>query len=150
MKTPSVIIQKKTFVTILSTDISDVDILGNYVYVTFPLLHQVVVYEFNVTSKFRELYSIKPSTVETWPGFQGDNRDRWFPVAVHAHLALPNLIYVEQLDCIVIISVNFNDPVYVNVVDLESKYTDSNWDRAVLVTPTNLLIVEAHIDDSTQ
>lgn len=121
--------------------VTDVDIIGSYVFLSQPILHQISVFWFNPNSNFPALYNLTQSTIGNWPYL---GQGGWQPVAVWGHQKLPNLIYVEMINSIVSIAISFSNPIYVHTFNLTSIYTDSAWSRTISVTPYALVVAEVN------
>jgi len=128
-------------------EVTDVDILGSYLFISQPLLYQVSVYWFNPPQNYPSLYMLNETSTNDWPGFQAEGD--WQPIAVWGHSKLPNLIYIEMDDIIVSVAISFSNPIYVNIFNLDSLYTDPNWSRYISVTPFVLVVAEVYNNPTT-
>ncbi len=121
--------------------VTDVDIIGSYVFLSQPILKSVGVYWFNPNNYFPNLYNLTESTIGNWAALANG---AWEPLAVWGHNQLPNLVYVEMLDSIVSIALSFSNPIYVNKFPLSSVLPNPNFSRTISVTPFALVVAEAN------
>lgn len=126
-------------------EVTDVDVLGSYLFVSQPISHQIRVYWFNPPGNFPPLYILDEAVTNSWPGFTSDGD--WMPVAVWGHNKLPNLIYVEMVDCIVSVAITFSNPIFAANIKLNSISNNPHWSRYISVTPFNLIVAEVYKND---
>jgi hypothetical protein len=77
---------------------------------------------------FPRALSIDADYVSTWTKLT-----TWKPVVVHGNWQMPNYLFVETVDSIVIIGILNLKAFFVNYIPLDSRIDDVGWSRAVAV-----------------